>query len=623
MSKTRVAALLVFCAGLGNAQTALHSITGYTPTASGIEEFSVLVFDDDGRVLAVGGEATLDAYPHAQRVDGGNLYALPGLIDAHAHLASLGMASVSLDLVGTRSLGDALARIEGYAGRHPNRGWLLGQGWNQELWPDKRFPAASDLDAVVQDRPVLLDRIDGHAVWVNTAALRIAGIDDETPDPPGGHIVRDRRGVATGVLIDSAMGLVTRHVPAPSEKDLRNAYATASQRILAEGLTGVHDAGVGLTEARVLMSMAEAGDLPIRVYAMISGADENLDAVGEPLIGYGGDRLDIRSVKLYSDGALGSRGAALLEPYSDLPVASGGPKSPRNRGLLLRTAADLRADIVKTNGLGFQVAIHAIGDRGNRIALDAFDKAQRELSEMDGSPGGHAEPETIQAYGSQTPGARPEAPGDFRNRIEHAQILSLDDIPRLAPLGLIASIQPTHATSDMNMAEKRIGPERIKGGYAWRRLLNAGATLAAGSDFPVERSNPFHGLYAAVTRQDRHGNPSGGWYPDQALTRAEALRAFTIDAAYAAHQEKRVGSLEPGKWADFIVVDRDYFKVPADEIDDIKVLETWVAGRRCEQNNPEGPRNREGTGNGGQGQNRTADTRIFSPLLYRLSYLAD
>ena len=289
------------------------------------------------------------------------------------------------------------------------------------------------------------------------------------------------------------------------------------------------------------MSMADDGELDMRIYAMLGGAGENLDGVGKPIRHYGQDRLDIAAVKLYADGALGSRGAALIEPYSD---------DAENRGLPFYTTDELTAFTQKANDMGFQVGIHAIGDMGNRMALDAFENVQN----------GEASP--------------------LRNRIEHAQIIALDDIPRFAALGVIASIQPTHATSDMNMAEDRIGPERIKGGYAWRRLLESGAVLAGGSDFPVELANPWYGLYAAVSRQSRSGEPDGGWHADQALTRAEALHSFTLAAAYAAHQEDRLGSLEPGKWADFIIVDRDYFEIPVSEIDDIQVLETWVGGER-------------------------------------------
>ena len=517
----------------------MHNVRGYTSSNNGILEFTALLFDDDGKIVASGGDELLREHADARRIDGGGRFMLPGLTDAHAHLYGQGFLTVSLDLAGTPSLEDAVQKIAGYVNANPRATWLLGRGWNQVLWPVKEFPKASDIDPVVSDRPVWLRRIDGHAGWANSKALEIAGINDDTADPIGGKVLRDDNGKATGVLIDKAMGLMDRHVPQPNRNDIREAYLKAIESLLALGMTGMHDAGISITEAEVLMSMADNGELDMRVYAMLSDAGENLDAMGKPLKGYGKDRLDIQAVKLYSDGALGSRGAAMIDPYSD---------DAENRGLPFHTQAELDRYVQKSNDMGFQVGIHAIGDLGNRMALDAFDKAQ----------GGKVSP--------------------LRNRIEHSQIIALDDIPRFAELGVIASMQPIHATSDMNMAEDRIGAERIMGGYAWRRLLDSGAIIASGSDFPVEKPNPFLGLYAAVTRQDGAGLPEGGWYADQALTRAEALHSFTLDAAYAAHQEDRLGSLEAGKWADFIIVDRDYFKIPAAEIDDIRVLQTWVGG---------------------------------------------
>jgi len=325
---------------------------------------------------------------------------------------------------------------------------------------------------------------------------------------------------------------------------------SAVDALVAEGITGVHDAGIGIMHAEVYLSMADNEELDIRIYAMTSGAEEVLDAIGKPIVAYGNDHLEIASVKLYSDGALGSRGAAMIEPYSD---------DAENRGLPFWTQEELNGFVKKANDLGFQVGVHAIGDLGNRMVLDAFEAAQN------------------------------GKPSPLRNRVEHAQIIQLEDIPRFAELGVIASMQTTHATSDKNMAEDRVGPERILGGYAWRRLLESGAIIANGSDFPVELSNPFHGLYAAVTRQGRDGEPEGGWYADQALTRAEALHSFTLAGAYAARQEDRLGSLEPGKWADFILIDRDYFTVPASEIDDIQVLQTWVGGEKVYDRNEEAP----------------------------------
>jgi len=469
---------------------------------------------------------------------------LPGLTDAHAHVYGLGFLRTSLNLAGSTSLGLAVRRIAEYSDSEPHLTWIQGRGWNQVLWPVKKFPTAADIDAVVADRPVWLRRIDGHAAWANSKALEIAGIDDDTPDPIGGRIVRDQSGKASGVLVDAAMELVTRHIPAPDKAAIREACRTATRHLLSLGITGVHDAGISIQQAEVYMAMADDDDLDLRVYAMLAGAGENLDAMGQPLTGHGDDRLDIAAVKLYADGALGSRGAAMIEPYSD---------DAENRGLPYYSADELTAFAQKANDMGFQVGIHAIGDLGNRMALDALDRVQ----------GG--------------------VPSALRNRVEHAQIIALEDIPRFARLGVIASMQPTHATSDMNMAEDRVGPERIRGGYAWQRLLQSGAVIAAGSDFPVEQANPWHGLYAAVTRQDRAGEPRGGWYADQALNRAQALHSFTLAAAFAANQDDRLGSLEPGKWADFIIIDRDYFKVPTAEIDDIEVHETWVGGQRVYQ----------------------------------------
>jgi len=522
--------LLSLCWAISSAETVFHDFTGYTSTGSGIHAFSVLAVSDDGRVIATGDSTLLDEYPQATRVDGNGQYILPGLIDAHAHVYSLGYLAISLDLNGTPSIADAVQQIADFSAQNRYNQWILGRGWNQVLWPGKEFPNSSDIDAVVNDRPVWLRRIDGHAGWANSKALQIASIDDDTPDPVGGKILRDANGKATGILIDNAMSLLEPRIPAPDKDGIRTAYRTAIRRLVSLGMTGVHDTGINTQEAEVYMAMADDGELDMRIYAMVSGAGKNLDDIGKPLTGYGGDKLDIAAVKLYADGALGSRGAALLEPYSD---------DSENRGLPFWTANELITFTKKANDMGFQVGIHAIGDSGNRMALDAFEKAQ----------------------GSQ--------PSELRNRVEHAQIISLDDIPRFAELGVIASMQPTHATSDMNMAEDRLGPDRIQGGYAWRRLLDSGAVLASGSDFPVELPNPFYGLYAAVTRQDRGGMPEGGWYIDQGLTRAEALHSFTLAAAYAAHQEDRMGSLEPGKWADFIIVDRDYFDIPNSEIDDI------------------------------------------------------
>jgi predicted amidohydrolase YtcJ len=335
--------------------------------------------------------------------------------------------------------------------------------------------------------------------------------------------------------------MVESRIPPSTKEEIRKYYRSAISTLLSYGMTGVHDMEVTLPMAEVFLAMADDDELDMRISAFLDTKTGAHEKIGKPIRGYGNERLDLAAVKIYADGALGSRGAALIEPYSD---------DVENRGLVFFGQDELDAMTIRANELGFQVGTHAIGDLGNRMVLDAFEAAQ----------GGE--------------------PSPLRNRIEHAQVIALDDIPRFAELGVIASMQPTHATSDMNMAEDRVGPDRIRGAYAWRRLLDSGAILAAGSDFVVEHPNPFYGLYSAVTRQDHGGNPQGGWYIDQGLTRAEALHAFTLAAAYAGRQEDSLGSLEPGKWADFILTDKDYFEVAAAEIHAIKVLETWVAGEK-------------------------------------------
>lgn len=521
----------------------LHNARIYTPVGDTIREYSGIVIED-GKVrglLEAG--AALPTGADVQRIDAGGKTVLPGLIDAHGHVLGEGQLKSQADLRGSESVDAAVARVRQFATTNPGDRWVIGQGWNQVIWPGKQFPTAKDLDAVVSDRPVALSRIDGHATWVNTRALEISGITRTTPDPQGGQIVRDSAGNATGVLVDSAMSLVDKHIPAATDADLQRLLRTAMSELAALGLTGVHDAGISSRDYEAYRALGQSQQLPIRIYAMLADS-ESARAVIErgPKAAEFDDRLQMRAVKAWVDGALGSRGATMLQDYSD---------QPHHRGLPLYTPEQIATLADLTASKGWQLNIHAIGDAGNRLTLDTF---EHEL----------------------TPAMRKS----LRPRVEHAQVVALEDIPRFAKLGVIASIQPTHATSDMNMAEDRVGPRRIRGAYAWRSLLNSGARLAGGSDFPVELANPFLGLHAAVTRQDGDGNPPGGWYGQEKLTREEALRLFTIDAAYAGFMEDRVGSLEPGKWADFIIIDRDYFKVPQSEIDDIQVVATYVAGRK-------------------------------------------
>jgi predicted amidohydrolase YtcJ len=521
----------------------VRNVRGYTPAGAAIQQFAGMVVVDGKvqRLLTSAEEA--NAATGDSVLDGGGKTALPGLIDAHGHVLSLGQDRLQAALRGSPSLPEALARVRAFATSNPHDPWVMGHGWNQALWADKQFPTAKDLDSVVDDRPALLARVDGHAIWVNSKALQIAGVTRDTPDPTGGQIIRDASGAPTGVFVDNAKDLVEKHLPKPTDEDIKRALRAAMSELTSLGMTGVHDAGVEPHEYQIYQQLGAAGQLPMRVYAMLadSKAARAVIAAG-PKPSQFDERLQMRAVKAWIDGALGSRGAALREDYSD---------QPHHRGLMLYTAEQMQQLAQLTASKGWQLNVHAIGDAGNHIVLDTFEA-------------------------KLTPAQRKA----LRPRIEHAQVIALEDIPRFGSLGVIASIQPTHATSDMNMAEDRLGPQRIKGAYAWRSLISAGARLAGGSDFPVELPNPFLGLYAAVTRQDRDGNPPGGWYGRQKLTREEALRLFTIDAAYAAHMETTLGSLQPGKWADFILIDRDYFQVPESEIDDIVVKATYVAGKR-------------------------------------------
>jgi predicted amidohydrolase YtcJ len=537
-----LAALATACA---QADTAIVNANGYTLNAKGdLVQFAALAFDDQGKILAVGSAAEVAARaPGARQVDVQGKTVLPGLIDAHGHVFGLGQMLTQLDLSQTSSLQDALRAIGDYARANPGQGWLRGRGWNQENWKLGRFPTALDVDAVVSDRPVWFERVDGHAGWANSRALEAAGITDQTPDPAGGKIMRDAAGHATGVLVDAAKELVVKVVPPQTEAEGRMALDRALGAMAKVGLTGVHDAGLGVAEDRLYRAYADQGKLTARIYGMIGGTQGDFDVLAKngPLKTYGRDMYALRAVKLYSDGALGSRGAALIAPYSD---------EPHSHGLLFHKTAEMDAMMKKAMARGYQVNVHAIGDAGNHQILDIY---QKEVAATKSAA--------------------------QRHRIEHAQVVTQDDIKRFKTLGIIPSMQPTHATSDKNMAESRIGPERIKGAYAWRSFLHQGSRIACGSDFPVESPNPFFGIHAAVTRQDASGQPIAGWYPNQAMSLKEAFRCFTLDAAYAGHAENSLGSLEPGKWADFIVVDQDLFKVSTYDIYKTGVLQTWVAGK--------------------------------------------
>jgi len=532
-----------------HADTVLDNANGYTLTSAGtLQRFAALAFDDNGRILAVGSANAVNAKaPGARHVDLQGKTVLPGLIDAHGHVFGLGDVLTQLDMANIPTLAEALSAVATYANAHPQQAWLRGFGWNQEIWKLGRFPTAQELDGAVADRPVWLERVDGHAGWANSRALAAAGISNSTPDPAGGKIVRDQNGVATGVLVDAAKELVEKILPKQDDAQARVVLDAALAKLASVGLTTVHDAGITAANDRLYRDYADHGKLTSRVYAMIGGTDADFDQLSRngPLNDYGHGMYALRAVKLYSDGALGSRGAALIEPYSD---------EPASHGLLFHTFADMDAMVKKAMTAGYQVNIHAIGDAGNHQILDAYAQLIPQYKNV-----------------------------ELRHRIEHAQVVTLEDIPRFKQLGIIPSMQPTHATSDKNMAEQRIGHQRIKGAYAWRTFLKQGSRIACGSDFPVEAPNPFFGIHAAVTRQDANNLPAGGWYPAQAMTLTEALRCFTLDAAYAGHQEESIGSLEAGKQADFIVIDQDMFAMPAQDIHKIGVLQTWVAGHQVFQ----------------------------------------
>ena len=529
------------------ADTLVDNVDGVTiDKAGGIRRFTGLIVGDDGRIKQVLHRSDKRPERPDYKLDGKGQFLIPGLIDSHGHVMGLGFAALTLDLSGARSLSEALARIAAYAQAHPDRPWILGRGWNQELWPEKRYPTAAELDAVVPDRPVWLTRVDGHAGWANSKALAAAGVTAATRDPAGGKIERIApAGKPAGVLIDTAIELVEAKVPPPRPEDRDLALAKAQEILLAKGVTAIADMGTTIEDWQAYRRAGDNGSLHLRIMAYAAGTDA-MSLIGGPgpTPWLYDDKLRLNGVKLYVDGALGSRGASLKAPYADAPATKGlritGDTQLKN--LMSRAALDK-----------FQVAVHAIGDEANMAVLSAIE-------------------DMSQTYG-----------GDRRWRIEHAQVVDPADIARFGKHGIVASMQPVHQTSDREMAEKRLGPARLAGAYAWKSIAASGARIAFGSDVPVEAADPFDGWAAAISRTGADGQPLGGWQPQERVSREQAFAAYTASGAYAGFAEGRFGRLVAGERADFVLIDRDPFLAAPSELRQTKINEVWLGGRKVWQ----------------------------------------
>ncbi|QJR05303.1 amidohydrolase [Sphingobium yanoikuyae] len=523
-----------------------------------IVHFGALMIDDEGKVeKLIQGRYQEPEYkpkkpkrgqPWPERpkgpsfkLDAGGKTLIPGLIDAHGHVMGLGLSLITLDLSDTKSLAEAQAKIRAYAQENTGRKWIIGTGWNQETWGLGRFPTAAELDAAVGDIPVWLERIDGHAGWANSAAIRAAGVSATTKAPAGGRIEM-AAGKPAGVFVDKAMDLIQKVVPAPAPKDRDNALEKAQRALLAVGITGIADMGTSIEDWQAFRRSADRGALRVRIMSYAYGLDNMVLIAGpEPTPWLYDDHLRMGGIKLLLDGALGSRGAWLKADYSDAPGQRGLPMIPSTqlRNIMSRAAMD-----------NFQVAVHAIGDAANGEILDAIQEMSDTYS------------------------------GDRRWRVEHAQIIDPADLPRFARYGTIASMQPVHETSDWRMATARLGEARLKGAYAWKAMLDNHVPLAFGSDVPVESPNPFPGIAAAMSRQDARGEPAGGWMPEQKVSFEAALDGFTRQAAFAGFAEKKFGSLVPGQRADFLLIDRNIETASPTDIRGTQVLETWINGKR-------------------------------------------
>ena len=537
----------------------IDNVNGIALDTNGkIVRFRALVIDDEGKVdkLLPGRYQEPEYKPKkpkrgqpwperpkgpAFKLDAGGKTMIPGLIDGHGHVMGYGLSLVTLDLSDTNGLAEAQAKIRAYVQANPGLKWVIGTGWNQEKWGLGRFPTAADLDAAESTTPVWLERVDGHAGWANSAAIRVAGVTAATRAPVGGRIEM-ADGKPSGVFVDKAMDLVQRVVPAPAPKDRDIALEKAQRALLAVGITGIADMGTSIEDWQAFRRSADRGALRVRIMSYALGLDNMILIAGpEPTPWLYDDHLRMGGIKLILDGALGSRGAWLRADYADTPGQRGLPmiSDTQLRNIMSRAAMD-----------NFQVAVHAIGDAANREVLNAVE----ELGDT--------------------------YKGDRRWRIEHAQIIDPADLPRFKPLGVVASMQPVHEASDWRMATARLGEARLKGAYAWKTMLDNGVPLAFGSDVPVESPNPFAGIAVAMSREDAQGQPIGGWMPEQRIGFEAALDGFTRQAAYAGFAEKRFGSLQPGQRADFLLIDRDISASAPADIRATQVLETWIGGKR-------------------------------------------
>jgi predicted amidohydrolase YtcJ len=524
----------------------VENVNGITLDKDGkVIRFTAMLVGKDGKVTQL--LTSKEKLPKQLdfRHDGRGATMLPGLIDAHGHVMGLGFQQLTLDLSATSSLAEAQAAIKAYAAKYPDRRWIIGRGWNQEKWGLGRFPTAADLDAAESSRPVWLERVDGHAGWANSRAMGIAGVTAASKSPPGGRI-EFVGGKPSGIFVDAASELVGKFVPVPRPAERDSAFAEAQKKLLSQGITAIADMGTTIDDWQSYRRAGDGGWLSIRVFGYAAGIDNMVAIAGpRPTPWLYDDKLRLGGVKLYLDGALGSRGAWLKKPYSD---------APGQTGLQFLASAEIRNLMVRASMDGFQTAVHAIGDAANAEVIGAVE-------------------ELAEAY-----------PNDRRWRIEHVQIVDPADIPRLGKNGIISSMQPVHQTSDRTMAEARLGPDRLKGAYAWNSILKAGGKLAFGSDVPVESADPFAGLAAAMTREDADGQPFGGWRPEERVTREQALAGFTTGAAYAAFAEDKVGSLTPGHHADFVLIDVDPLLASPRELRKAIVKETWVGGRPVYKN---------------------------------------